>query len=51
MRLGLEELHGLAQWVSSEGFSLQLIPIRRYYQGNQDDEIVQVKQSRFEDWM
>jgi hypothetical protein len=51
MQLGLEELLDLAQWAAEEGFSLIITPIYRYYRSDQEGEIVQTKQGKFEHWM
>jgi 1-acyl-sn-glycerol-3-phosphate acyltransferase len=50
MRLGLEELLTLASWASSSGLRLTVTPIRRYT-GPDGEEVVQVKQGKFEGWM
>jgi 1-acyl-sn-glycerol-3-phosphate acyltransferase len=51
MRLGLEELLALSDWVSASGLRLALTPIRRYTSLDGEEEIVQVKQGTFQDWM
>ena len=51
MQLGLSELHTLTEWVINQGFELRLKPIRRYYLANCGEEVVQTKQTKFEDWM
>jgi 1-acyl-sn-glycerol-3-phosphate acyltransferase len=50
MRLGLEELLALARWASGSGFQLTLAPIRRYTSAD-GEEVVQVRQGTFEEWM
>jgi hypothetical protein len=51
MQKGLEELLSLARWAAKADCSLHLTPIRRYHRSDQEEEIVQIKQGRFEDWM
>jgi 1-acyl-sn-glycerol-3-phosphate acyltransferase len=51
MHSGLSEIHALSEWAMHEGYTLHIIPIRRYYLADGMDEIVQVKQDKFEDWM
>jgi 1-acyl-sn-glycerol-3-phosphate acyltransferase len=51
MHQSLEELLDLARWADKQGLELHLTPIRRYRKAGEEDEIVQVKQGRFEDWM
>jgi 1-acyl-sn-glycerol-3-phosphate acyltransferase len=50
MRLGMEELLALANWASSSGLQLRVNPIRRYTTAD-GEEVVQVKQGKFEGWM
>jgi 1-acyl-sn-glycerol-3-phosphate acyltransferase len=50
MRLGLEELLALARWAAAEGRRLALTPVRRYT-SPEGEEVVQVEQGAFEDWM
>lgn len=51
MEFGLMELRALARWADEMGYSLQIVPIRRYYSPDAGREIVQIEQGRFEDWM
>ena len=51
MQQGLEELLALARWAARKEYSLHLTPIRRYHCSDQEEEIVQIKQGRFENWM
>lgn len=51
MQLGLEELLTLAAWAIEEGLTLQIVPIRRYYAPDQDQEVVQTRQGKFDHWM
>jgi hypothetical protein len=51
MQFGLEELEALARWADEEGYSLHIIAIRRYYSPEAGEEVVQIEQGRFEDWM
>ncbi len=51
MRLGLKELEALAGWASENGLRLKLTPIRRYTSPDQGEEVVQVEQGSFQDWM
>jgi 1-acyl-sn-glycerol-3-phosphate acyltransferase len=50
MRLGLGELLALAKWASGSGLGLRVTPIRRYSSPG-GEEVVQVKQGTFEEWM
>lgn len=51
MLLGLTELNALTEWVILRGYSLKLKPVRRYFVTNSDEEMIQIKQGKFEDWM
>jgi hypothetical protein len=51
MKLGLQELKRLAAWALENAFDLHITPIRRYYRIDQETEVVQAKQTKFEDWM
>jgi len=50
MRLGLEELLALAGWASEAGLRLELRPVRRYTSA-EGEEVMQVEQGAFQDWM
>jgi 1-acyl-sn-glycerol-3-phosphate acyltransferase len=50
MQLGLEELLALIRWASRSGLQLTLAPIRRYTSAD-GEEVVQVKQGTFKEWM
>ena len=47
----LEELLALAQWAADSGKSLSITPTRRYFRSDQEEEIIEAKQGKFEDWM
>jgi hypothetical protein len=51
MRLGLEDLLAVARWTSDADLHLAITPIRRYTSPEIGEEVVQVKQSSFKDWM
>jgi 1-acyl-sn-glycerol-3-phosphate acyltransferase len=50
MRLGLEELRALARWATEARLRLELTPTRRYT-SPEGEEVEQVKQGAFQDWM
>jgi hypothetical protein len=50
MRSGLDELLALASWASDSGLGLRLTPVRRFTSPD-GEEVVQVKQRKFEGWM
>ncbi len=50
MRLGLEELLALARWASEAELRLRLTPVRRYTSAD-GEEVVQVEQGAFQNWM
>lgn len=51
MRTGLQELNTLSHWAAAHQKHLHIVPVRRYYLENQDQEIVQTSQDTMEDWM
>ncbi len=51
MHIALQELLALAQWAVESSLTLTITPIRRYRLSTEGEEIVQVKQGVFEDWM
>lgn len=51
MKTGLKELHQLSEWAMENGYSLHVIPTRRFYDLVTDKNIVQIKQNLFEHWM
>lgn len=51
MQLGLHELLALARWASESNLRLILKPIRRYLSCDAGEEIMQVRQGSFKDWM
>lgn len=51
MKLGLEELLALSQWVAENGWLIYITPIRKYYSLKHNKEIIQTKQDRFTNWM
>lgn len=50
MKLGLEELYRLAIWAQEKGCQLKVVPIRRYITRDKK-EVIQIKQSEFQEWM
>jgi 1-acyl-sn-glycerol-3-phosphate acyltransferase len=50
MRLGLEELLALARWAAEARLRLELRPVRRYTSA-EGEEVVQVEQGAFQNWM
>jgi hypothetical protein len=48
---GLKELLALTKWAEQSNHQLKIVPIRRYYSLEQEQEIIQTKQDRFENWM
>jgi 1-acyl-sn-glycerol-3-phosphate acyltransferase len=51
MQNGLRDLLALAQWCAENHLTLHVTPIRRYYEAEAGEEVVQVEQTRFQDWM
>jgi 1-acyl-sn-glycerol-3-phosphate acyltransferase len=51
MQTGLQELRALSRWATNSGASLTLTPIRRYRRSNGGEEVVQVEQGTFKEWM
>jgi hypothetical protein len=51
MRNGIEELLKLSQWTAAQNYNIKVVPIRRYYSLEQDREIIQYEQTRYENWM
>lgn len=51
MKLGLEEFLALSEWADSNSLSLDLTPIRCYFDIEKQEEIKQIKQGEFEHWM
>jgi hypothetical protein len=51
MQAGLEELLALAEWAAVFEYTLVVKPIRRYYSIEEEAEVVEVEQRRFEQWM
>jgi len=51
MKLGLNELSVLLNWIIHNNFSIQIIPIRRFFSFEEGKEIVQIEQRFFEGWM
>ena len=51
MQQGLEELHRLCAWAMSQGYSIQIIPTRRFFDVATEQDIVQIKQNAFQHWM
>jgi 1-acyl-sn-glycerol-3-phosphate acyltransferase len=51
IKLGLIELHALAQWAENADMTLEIDPIRYYFSVDQNKEIKQIKQDFIESWM
>lgn len=51
MKLGLEEFLSLSEWADNKQFSLDVIPIRRYFDMEKQEEVEQIKQGEFANWM
>jgi 1-acyl-sn-glycerol-3-phosphate acyltransferase len=51
MRLGLLELESLARWTSRNDYTIQLTPIRKYFDIELGKEVVQIEQGEFKNWM
>lgn len=51
MQAGLEQLLALCQWAAYKGYTLAVKPIRRYYSLEEEREIVEMEQGRYEQWM
>ncbi len=51
MKHGLMELLALAEWADEEGLDLKIIPIRRYYSRETEEEVVQIEQEAYGAWI
>jgi len=51
IKISLIELQALAQWAADTGLTLEIDPIRYYFDVDQGQEIKQIKQEFIESWM
>jgi len=51
MKLGLLELLTLAKWVCEAGLEMEIIPIRRYYSMETEEEVIQIEQEEYGAWI
>lgn len=52
MYAGLQELLALARWAAASNLELSITPIRRYHTSpDRSQEVVQIEQGTFDDWM
>jgi 1-acyl-sn-glycerol-3-phosphate acyltransferase len=51
MHTGLQELHNLCKWSMENGYFIQIVPTRRFFDLVSDKKIEQVKQNAFQHWM
>ena len=51
MERSLEQLHSLANWAEENDLSLKITPIRRYYDVEKGEKVVQTRQNVVESWM
>jgi hypothetical protein len=51
MKLGLEQLLKLSEWVTNNDWTISLVPIRKFYSLIEGKEIIQTHPDKFQNWM